>query len=221
MTANQKITPHLWFDTEAKPAAGFYTSVFSDSRIKRTVQLHNTPSGSVDLLTVELLGQEFSLISAGPYFKINPSLSFLVACTSKTEVDVLWARFSQGGKALMELGEYPFSARYGWVQDKYGVSWQLMFMGDRPSRQRITPTLMFTGKVSGQAEEALGFYTSVFPNSHLGEISRYNEGEQPDPAGTIRHASFTLAGQEFAAMDSAREHSFGFNEAVSLIIHCD
>lgn len=139
MTANQKITPHLWFDTEAKPAAGFYTSVFSDSRIKRTVQLHNTPSGSVDLLTVDLLGQEFSLISAGPYFKLNPSVSFLVACRSKTEVDALWARFSQGGKALMELGAYPFSAWYGWVQDKYGLSWQ------------IVPTIMDTLMASGDA----------------------------------------------------------------------
>jgi predicted 3-demethylubiquinone-9 3-methyltransferase (glyoxalase superfamily) len=124
----QTITPHLWFDKEAKQAAAFYTSIFKDSKIKNTATLHNTPSGTVDLLTIDLLRQEFRLISAGPLFKFTPAVSFLVACDTKDEVDALWNELSKGGSALMELGEYPFSERYGWTQDRYGLSWQVMFM---------------------------------------------------------------------------------------------
>jgi predicted 3-demethylubiquinone-9 3-methyltransferase (glyoxalase superfamily) len=86
----QTITPHLWFDKEAKQAAELYKSIFKDSEIKNSVTLHNTPSGSVDLLTIELLGQEFKLINAGPLFKFTPAVSFLVACNTKDEVDALW-----------------------------------------------------------------------------------------------------------------------------------
>ncbi len=216
----QKITPHLWFDKEAKEAAEFYTSIFKDSKIKNTTTLHNTPSGSVDVVTIELYGQEFTLISAGPLFKFNPSVSFLVACNTKEEVDALWEKLSEGGSALMELGEYPFSEKYGWVQDKYGLSWQVMFMGDRTIKQRITPTLMFVGKQCGKAEEAINFYASVFHNTKVGDILRYSKGEEPDKPGTIKHAAFTLEGQEFTAMDSAREHNFMFNEAISFMVHC-
>lgn len=217
----EKITSHLWFDKEAKEAAEFYTSIFKNSKIKDTTTLHNTPSGDTDIVNIELSGQEFTLISAGPLFKFNPSISFLVACNTKEEVDALWAKLSKGGRALMDLGTYPFSERYGWTQDKYGLSWQLMFFGDRPIRQRITPTLMFVGKVAGKAEEAINFYVSVFHKATLGDIMRYGKGEEPDTEGTIKHASFTLEGQEFAGMDSARQHDFAFNEAISLMVHCE
>jgi predicted 3-demethylubiquinone-9 3-methyltransferase (glyoxalase superfamily) len=217
----QKITPHLWFDNQAKEAAAFYTSTFDDSRIKSSATLHDTPSGSADVLTIELCGQEFALISAGPLFKFNPSISFLVGCASKSEVDALWQKLSDGGKALMELGEYPFSERYGWLEDRYGVSWQIMFMGERPIAQKITPVMMFVGPQAGRAEEAIRFYTSVFQNAAVGPIARYGKGMEPDGEQSIKHATFTLEGQQFAAMDSAHAHAFAFNEAVSLIVHCD
>lgn len=217
----QKITPHLWFDKEAREAAGFYTSVFEDSRIKNTTTLHDTPSGTVDIVTIELPGQEFTLLSAGPLFKFNPSVSFLVACDTKEEVDALWGKLSERGKALMELGEYPFSEKYGWTQDKYGLSWQIMFMGDPEIKQKITPTLMFVGDVCGKAEEAISFFVSVFRDAKVGDTLRYGKGEEPDKEGTIKHIAFTLEDQEFAAMDSAREHNFTFNEAISLMVHCE
>jgi predicted 3-demethylubiquinone-9 3-methyltransferase (glyoxalase superfamily) len=217
----QKITTHLWFDKEAKEAAEFYTSVFPDSTIKETSVIRNTPSGDTDVVTIELSGQEFTLISAGPLFKFNPSVSFLVSCKTKDEVDVLWKELSKGGMALMELGAYPFSERYGWIQDRYGVSWQVMFLGDRELKQKIVPTLMFVGKVVGKAEEAINFYVSVFHNSKVGGIDRYGKGEEPDVEGTVKHASFTLEGQEFATMDSAFPHKFAFGEAISLIVHCE
>jgi predicted 3-demethylubiquinone-9 3-methyltransferase (glyoxalase superfamily) len=217
----QKIATHLWFDKEAKEAAKFYTSIFRDSRIGEIITIRNTPSGDTDIVNIELYGQEFTLISAGPLFKFNPSVSFLVSCKTKEEVSALWKQLSKGGTALMELGSYPFSERYSWIQDKYGLSWQLMFLGDREFRQKIIPTLMFVGRVVGKAEEAINFYVSVFHNSKVGDIDRYGKGEEPDVEGTVRHASFALEGEEFAAMDSALEHKFAFNEAISLIVHCE
>jgi predicted 3-demethylubiquinone-9 3-methyltransferase (glyoxalase superfamily) len=216
-----KITPHLWFDKEAKEAAEFYTSILEGSAIKNVTTLHNTPSGSCDLVALELAGQDFRFISAGPLFKFNPAVSFVIACKTKAEVDKLWERLSPGGSALLQLGAYPFSERYGWTQDRYGVSWQVMFMGEREIKQKITPTLMFVGKQCGRAEEAINFYTSVFHNTKVDHILRYEKGQAPDTEGNIKHAGFTLEGNEFAIMDSARAHGISFNEAISFMVHCD
>jgi predicted 3-demethylubiquinone-9 3-methyltransferase (glyoxalase superfamily) len=222
MKTAQKITPHLWFDKESQEAAELYTSAFqNDSRIKDMTTLHNTPSGSVEILTIDLCGQEFTLLSAGPLFKFTPAVSFLVACSTKEEADALWEKLSEAGTVLMELGEYPFSERYGWTQDRYGLSWQVIFVGDLSIKQKITPTLLFVGRQCGKAEEAVRFYASVFRNAGVGEIFRYGKGEEPDKEGTIKHARFTLEGREFAAMDSAHEHAFAFNEAISFMVHCD
>ena len=169
----QKITSHLWFDKEAKEAARLYTSIFKEAKINDETTLYNTPSGTVDIVTIDLWGQGFTLLSAGPLFKFTPAVSFLVACNTKQEVDSLWGELSRGGTALMELGEYPFSEKYGWLQDKYGLSWQIMYMGDRKIKQKITPTLMFVGNQSGKAEDAIYFYTSVFDNAKIGDILRY------------------------------------------------
>jgi predicted 3-demethylubiquinone-9 3-methyltransferase (glyoxalase superfamily) len=217
----QKITSHLWFDKEAKEAAHFYTSIFKNSTIKNTTTLHDTPSGDTDIVTIELSGQEFTLISAGPLFKFNPSVSFLVACTTIEETNALYNTLSKAGNILMPLDKYPFSERYAWIQDKYGLSWQLMYFGNQPIKQKITPTVMFVGKVVGKAEEAVNFYVSVFHNSAVGKLMRYSKGEEPDKEGTVKQVSYTLEGEEFAAMNSAREHNFAFNEAISFIVHCE
>ncbi len=224
----QKITTHLWFDNQAREAAKFYETVFNGpvdaergkSEIKGTVTLDGTPSGSVDIVTVILRGQHFTLLSAGPLFKFNPSVSFLVACETPEDVDTVWGGLKEGGKALMEIGAYPFSGRYGWIEDKYGVSWQVMHMGERQIGQRIVPTMMFAGARAGKAEEAINFYVSVFRDAKVGHVMRYGAGEEPDKEGAVRHAGFTLEGQEFAAMDSARAHDAPFNEAVSFMVHC-
>ncbi|MBT1686927.1 VOC family protein [Dawidia soli] len=215
----QKITPHLWFDKEAKEAAQFYTSVFPSSKINSVTTLRDTPSGDCDVVSFELAGQSFMSISAGPYFKFTPAISFMVACKTKDEVDSFWKKLNEGGQALMPLDQYPFSERYGWTQDKYGLSWQIMhYPGE--IKQKITPVLMFVGEVAGKAEEAMRFYTSLFKDSSIGDIMRYGNDKAPDPEGTVAYASFNLAGQEFGAMDSAHEHHFNFNEAVSLMVHC-
>ncbi|MGH2748477.1 MAG: VOC family protein [Actinomycetota bacterium] len=216
-----KIAPHLWFDREAVEAAEFYSSTFLNSRVTNVSTLHDTPSGDADVVSFELFGQPFMAISAGPLFKFTPAISFLVRCRTKEEVDELWSKLSEAGTALMPLDSYPFSERYGWTEDRYGLSWQVMYAADEPTTQRITPTLMFVGEVCGKADEAINFYTSTFHSSKVGDILHYGEGEEPDKAGTIKHAGFTLEGQEFAAMDSARDHDFGFNESISLMVGCD
>lgn len=221
MPESQRIVPHLWFDREAVEAAEFYTSLFENSRISTVNTLHDTPSGDTDVVSFMVSGQAFLAISAGPLFRFNPSVSFLVACQTAAEVDALWDRLFEAGTALMPLQAYPFSERYGWLQDKYGLSWQVMAAGNRPIRQQITPTLMFVGAVCGKAEEAITYYASLFKHAAIGEITRYGRGEAPDKEGTVKHAAFTLEGQEFAAMDSAHGHNFSFNEAISLVVYCD
>ncbi len=224
-----KITPHLWYDKEAKQAAELYTSAFKEvfgdangeSAIKNITTLSETPSGDAHIVNIDLCGQEFTLISAGPYFKFTPAISFLVACTTKEQVDALWKKLSKNGKTMMELGTYPFSEKYGWTQDQYGLSWQIMFMGDRPVTQIITPTLMFVGDNCGKAKEAIDFYMSIFHNTSLDHIMHYGPDQQGEKESNIAHASFTLEGEKFAAMDSSGKHEFTFNEAISFIVHCD
>jgi predicted 3-demethylubiquinone-9 3-methyltransferase (glyoxalase superfamily) len=227
-TIKQKITPNLWFDRQAEEAAKFYTSIFKNSKIgkitrasKAGFEIHGLPEDTVMTIEFEIEGQKFIALNGGPLFKFTPAVSFLVACNTKEEVDAIWEKLSEGGTALMELGEYPFSEKYGWMQDRYGLSWQVMFMGDRKMKQKITPTLMFVGEQYGKAEAAINFYTSVFKNAEIGNILRYGKGEEPDKEGTIKHAAFTLENQGFAAMDSARKHNFTFNEAISFMVKCE
>lgn len=215
------IRPHLWFDKEAVEAAELYTATFPDSKVTSVDQIHGTPSGDVDVVSFQVLGQPFQAISAGPLFRFTPATSFLVRCDTPGEVDELWAELSKGGNALMPLDSYPFSDRYGWTEDRFGLSWQLMHDSAGAGKQRVTPALMFAGDVCGKAGEAVDFYTSVFPGSSAAEAVRYAEGEEPDRPGTIKHAGFELDGHEFAAMDSARVQGVGFNEAISFMVACE
>lgn len=224
----QKITPHLWFDTEAGEAAEFYTSLFPDSKITNRTTLHDTPSGDSEIVSFELAGQSFMAISAGPLFKFNPSVSFFVNFdpsrdqNARDNLDRMWARLSEGGTALMPLDKYPFSERFGWLQDKYGLSWQLILTNpEGEERPFIIPSLMFVGEVAGRAEVAINLYLSVFKNSKLGTLARYGAGQAPDKEGTVMFADFMLEGQWFAAMDSAHAHNFAFNEAISFLVRCD
>lgn len=217
----QKITPHLWYDKEAVEAAQFYVSIFPDSKIHNVTAIHDTPSGSVDIVTFELLDLEFQAISAGPLFKFNPSVSFMVTCKTIAEVDSFWNKLLPGGMVLMELGAYPFSERFGWLQDKYGLSWQIIFPGGADVKRKIIPMIMFVGGVCGKAEEAINLWASVFQDAKVGAIMRYSKGEEPDKEGTLKYGDFSLFGQEFRAMDSAYEHQFAFNEAISFIVSCE
>ncbi|MEH7382597.1 VOC family protein [Bacillus sp. JJ1533] len=225
---NQNIVPHLWYNNEAQEAAEFYTSIFPDSSITNIHTLRDTPSGDADLVLFELWGQKFMAISAGPYFKFNPSISFFVNFDPSREenasekINEVWDKFAEGGTVLMPLGKYPFSERYGWIQDKYGLSWQLILTNpEGEERPPIIPSFMFTGDKCGKAEEALKFYLSIFKNSKQGHIARYPAGMEPNKEGTIMFSDFRLENLWFVAMDSAEDHKFQFNEAISFMVYCD
>jgi predicted 3-demethylubiquinone-9 3-methyltransferase (glyoxalase superfamily) len=233
----QKIISNLWFDGQAEEAVNFYSSIFKNSSIgkisrygKVGFEIHGQPEGKLMTMEFEIEGESFLALNGGPQFKFNLSVSFLVACQSKEEVERLWNKLSPGGTPLMELGSYPFSDKYGWIQDKYGLSWQIMLEGEMKVKQRITPTLMFVGAQCGKAEEAMNYYTTIFERltpvsgqngPKVGGIVRYGKGDEPDLVGTVKHAYFVLGEQEFFAMDSARMHDFAFNEAISFIVRCE
>lgn len=221
MEGINKIMTHLWFDKEAVVAADFYLNVFENSRLLNKTTIPGTPSGDVDSVTLAIEDHNLMMISAGPDFKVNPSVSFMVSCTSKDEVNRYWDAFIDGGQAMMPLDTYPFSELYGWVEDKYGVSWQLMYVGDEPVGAKIRPSLMFVGENCGRAEEAMKYYTQVFRNAEIKAVSRYGEGFPPNKPEMLNFAEFTLEGQSFSIMDSAYDHEFQFSEGISFIINCD
>lgn len=226
----QKIIPHLWFDKEANEAAQFYVDTFGgDSKLGHGTTIHDTPSGDSDIVPFKLWGYSFTAINAGPMFKPNPSISFMVNFdpsqmkNAEQRLNEIWEKLSDGGKVLMPLDTYPFSKRYGWIEDKYGFSWQLILTepeGDE--RPLIIPSLLFVTDTCDKAEEATDFYLSVFKNAERGAIARYPAGMEPNKEGSVMFTDFKLEGQWFAAMDGSSEmHKFAFNEAVSLIVNCE
>jgi predicted 3-demethylubiquinone-9 3-methyltransferase (glyoxalase superfamily) len=218
----QRITPFMWFESEAEEAVNFYTSLFNNSKIKivtryseASAKASGREKGTVMTVSFQIEGQEFTAINGGPIFKINPSISFFVNCDKAEVIDSLWTKLADGGEIFMELNNYPFSEKYGWVKDKYGVSWQLILGG---RTQKITPCLMFTGEQHKKAEEAIGFYTSLFKNSDIIQLERYKAGQGPE--GAVVHSKFTLDRLEFIAMDSHTPLPYNFNPALSLVVNC-
>lgn len=217
----QKIIPHLWFDREAKEAVSLYTALFDNSRLISSTTIHDTPSGDADILRFELAGTPMMAINGGPFFKFNPSASLMVTFQSEEKLDAVWQSLAEGGSALMELGAYPFSKRYGWIQDRYGLSWQLMLSDAGPSVVSIAPNLLFSGTSNGKAEDAIRWYTDIFNESQIDFISRYAPGEAQSPNAKINYGAFRLLGMPLSAMDNGYDVDFGFNEAFSFVVPCD
>ncbi len=224
----QKIIPHLWFDKEAKEAAEFYETAFPNAKVTSHRVIKGTPSGDCDIMSFEIEGYKFMSISAGPYFKINPSISFMLNFDpskdpqAEENLNKLWEKLADGGKVMMELTEYPFSKRYGFLEDRYGVSWQLILTNpEGEPRPFVVPSLLFTGASYGKAKEAVDYYLTVFKDSKLGTRAMYETDMGPNKAGTVMFSDFELLGGFFSAMDGGGEHKFNFNEAVSFMINCD
>ena len=222
--SRRTIVPCLWFDDQAEEAADFYVATFPAAH--RGLVAHypevgpnpsGKPPGSVLTVDFEIAGQPFTALNAGPRFTINPSISFFVLVPSSEEVDRLHGALSQGGLELMPLDAYPWSERYAWVADRFGVTWQLMASSD-VERTTIVPCLMFTGALLGRAREAVDQYVRTFPGSGVEVVDTYTADEGPE--GNVKHARFSLSGQPMAAMDAPGDHAFTFNEGVSLQVMC-
>jgi predicted 3-demethylubiquinone-9 3-methyltransferase (glyoxalase superfamily) len=207
---NNNIHPCIWFDSDAKAAADLYCSLFINSRI--TV---DTPM----VVNFELAGQKFMALNGGPMFKINPSISFFVKCTSIDQTNKIWNKLIDGGKALMAIDKYPWSERYGWLQDKFGLSWQVMINTVPDGTFSITPSMLFTADKLGKAEEALNLYTSLFDNSAIVTLSHYPKGNPY--AGKVMYSESKFNNYQVIAMDGPGGHKYSFNEAVSFVVDCD
>lgn len=207
---NTTIFPCLWFDGKVKEAAAFYCQTFG-GRITA-----DTPA----VVNMDLFGQKLMILNGGPQFTKNASISFTVLCEREEEVQKYWAALSKNGVVLIELGEYPWSKKYGWVRDKYGVTWQL-YLGETSEEQKIVPTLMFIHQNNGKAQEAMDLYTKIFPNSGIKGVLKYGDGvgdeSQEDPEN-VQHAHFILNGYSFYCMDYSFNHEFDFNEGISVVV---
>lgn len=231
----QRIVPCLWFDHKAAEAVTFYTSVFPDARMSATqyypseglLDFQQEFAGKELTVEFEIGGYRFVAINAGPEFVVNPSVSFMLNFDpsrdpeARGHLDALWESLSEGGHVLMPLGEYFFSKRYGWLQDRYGVSWQFI-LSDPAGEPRpfIVPSLLFGGAAQNRAGEALDHYQQVFPGARVGTVVPYPEQAGPARPGDVMFGDIELLGQWFALMDSGVEQDFSFNCGVSLIIEC-
>jgi len=223
MSKQQRIVPCLWFDRDAEDAASFYTSLFPHARLNNVTrygtegqEITGRTPGSVMTVEFELAGYRFTALNGGPEFAFTPAVSFYVTCATPAEVDALWAPLIDGGQALMELDTYDWSPRYGWLRDRFGVTWQLT-VGDAP--QPVIPSLLFVGDQHGRAEEAMRLYTELFPGSTIDAVARYAAGEG-DVEGYVKYGQFSLGGETFIAMDSGLDHAFTFTEAISFEVAC-
>lgn len=203
----EKITPCLWFNGTAEEAADLYCSVFPGAKIT---------ARSPFVIEINASGHSITLLDGGPKYQPNPSISFYYICETEKELNGIWQGFIKEGKVLMSLDKYSWGEKYGWVTDKYGMSWQLALGKIADVGQKITPCLMFTGKQCGRAEEALNFYSAVFKISKTDGILYDQQNKK-----LVQHAQFMLMGQKFMVMDSAEDDRFTFSEGVSLTIHCE
>ncbi|NML71304.1 VOC family protein [Chryseobacterium sp. RP-3-3] len=207
---NNNIFPCILCGGDAKKSADFYCELFNG---KITVDTEV-------VINIELFGQKIMLLN-GPQQEKNPSVSFMVICDTENEVQQYWDKLKEGGEVLMDLDAYPWSKKYGWIQDQYGVSWQL-YLGEKASDQKLVPTLMFIHHNNGKAVEAIEFYTKVFPNSSIGNISKYEDGgESVENPEHVMHAHFTLNDYSLFCMDSSHDHQYDFNEGISMVVMTD
>ncbi|MBD7957406.1 VOC family protein [Microbacterium sp. Sa4CUA7] len=235
----QKIVPNIWFNRNAAEAAAFYTAAFPGATSSVTARypdeglpgFQSEFAGAELAIDVEIDGYRLTLINAGPEFTPNPSVSFTLnfdpllfhghADAARSRLDAVWGSLVEGGTVMMELREYPHSPRYGWVQDRYGVSWQLS-LGDSGGDPRpfLMPSLLFGGTAQNQARDAVEFYTSLFDRSRVGLMVEYTEQTGPATAGVVMFSDFQLEGQWFTAMDSAVVQDESFTCGVSLEVRC-
>lgn len=231
----KNIVPCLWFDHNAEEAVSFYADAFPGLEVTdvRRYASEGLPDFQLEFaglpLTIEftISGQRFIALNAGPEFPVNPSVSFMITFDpsvdddAERQLDELWTRLSDGGTVLMALDAYPFSRRYGWLQDRYGVTWQVILAdpGTDP-RPKVSPCLLFGAAAQNRAEEAIGHYTATF-GGQVGILERNVQQHGPATAGSVRYAHFTLGDQSFVAMDSAADQAETFGFGISFVVECE
>ncbi|HEM6452798.1 VOC family protein [Streptococcus suis] len=212
----QTIIPHLWYDTAAKEAVAFYVELFG-GKIDWTYTITDTPSGDSDLIQFQLGDMTLAAISAGPYFKLNESMSLMVNVASKDEVTRLYQALSEGGRILMPLAEYPFSPYYVWLEDRFGLS----YTPDLDKPYQFDICLLFSQEQVGLAQPMLDYYKDKLPQASIGQLSYYGEGEAAVEAAKLNYAELLVGGQKLIVMDHGYGGEASFNEAFSLMVYVD
>lgn len=207
---NNKIFPCFWMDGNAKEAALFYCKVFKETGI-----VGDNPY----VCMIKSAGQKLMFLNGGPHYKVNPSISIYVNLLNEQEVNETWGSLAEEGNIMMPLDKYPWAAKYGWIQDKFGLNWQIALGTPESASQKFTPFFTFTGTQFGRAEEAVNFYTSFFTGSSIIGIKKHKEDPTSD-SETVLHAQFQLCKQVFMAIDSGAPHQFQFDPGISLVINC-
>ena len=223
----QIITPALWFDDKAEEAINFYVSVFPNSKInflkKWTTEMllpdDGIKPGTVQSASFTLNWMQFYAFDVGPTFQFNPSISFYAVFETVAQVEDIWNKLAEGGEVLMPLKRYDWNEKYGWVKDRYGVTWQIAKEQLSRVGQPIAPLIMFSGNKRGDAEDAMELYMSIFEDSVNDGVSRYGE-EDSGPHGMIKHAQCRLMGQTFIVLDNGTENKVPFSEAISFYVNC-
>lgn len=209
---NERITPCLWFNGQAKEAGNFYCSIFKQTKIV---------SQSPVVTEIEVSRQNITLLDGGPKYEPNASISLFYICETEAEIEGIYNSLLEEGEVLMPLDQYEWSEKYAWINDKYGVSWQLSLGDIVDVGQRVTPCFMFTGNQYGKAKEAMEYYSSVFKHPKLDGVLYYTKNEAPEEEGKVKHAQIAFNGQKFMFMDSIDNQDVKFSEGVSLTIHCE
>jgi predicted 3-demethylubiquinone-9 3-methyltransferase (glyoxalase superfamily) len=197
----------LWFDGKGKEAFDFYKKVFNNGA--------ELVSQNPMAVVYNLFGRRFMHLNGGPGHPITPAISFYIMAENNEEAETIWSQLIIDGKVLMPLNEYPWSKKYGWCADKFGVNWQIIV--DYKSSCKVMPSLMFCGNNAGKAEEAITYYRSLFTNSSLVEMRKYEKGGH-DIEGYIMYAQFELNNLPFGIMDNSAPHAFSITDAVSFTI---
>lgn len=235
----QKLVPNVWCNRNASDVADLYTTVFNGASSKVTgrypteglAEFQRGFEGLPLTIDVDIRGYQISLINSDDTFAPNPSISFIVNCdplmydgseqAAKEDIDRMWAALlTNGGSELMPLQEYPHSKWYGWVQDQFGVSWQLMLTdpsGD--PRPFIVPQIMFAGDNDGKAQEALDLYSSVLPDARTGTVAPYPDGMRDKPG--LMFAELQSGDDWLSVMDGGTDHDFTFTCGMSIEVRCD
>ncbi|MFV8313217.1 VOC family protein [Aerococcus viridans] len=213
----RQIAIQLCFNNQAEEAVKYYTEVFSQSEITREIH-YPMAKGEAVAYDFTIENQAFAAFNGDSDFKMNPSFSLMISLDTAEEVDTLYAKLAKGGKDLMPLDAYPFSDRYAWVEDQFGLSWQIMLAPDVPKNYKIRVSLLFAGQYCGQAEQALKDYAAIFQMAAPGHINYYQEGEAQDARAKVNYAELNVGDQQLVFMD----HGFGsdeeFSEAISFQI---
>jgi predicted 3-demethylubiquinone-9 3-methyltransferase (glyoxalase superfamily) len=207
---NLNIHPCLWFNDNGSEASNFYCSVFPNSKIV---------SQNPVITSLTLCGLPIKALNGGPGFEKNPSISFTVLCHDQISAQEIWNKLLDGGSVMMPFGKYDWSECYGWLQDKYSMSWQINVSSSTVEPIHIKPSLLFTNHVFGKAQDAIDFYTRLFKNSSFDLLMQYPVSHANE--GLLMYAEYTINGRSFIAMDGPGEHNFQFNEGVSFVVECD